>query len=88
MQATWDALEEYVDAARFEHVRQFLRIQEKEARWWRDACTLYFQTFSKRPFPDGHEKPEKTLEEYRSIRHYYVPGINNPFVPKKPAPSG
>ena len=84
MQRTWAGLSAHVDAARFEHVSGFLRIQEQEARWWRDASVLYFQTFSKLPLPEGYEAPEKSLEEYRSLRHYYVPGINNPFVAPKP----
>lgn len=75
MQQTWDALSGYVDAARFEHVRTLLAIQEKEARWWRDACLLYFQTFSGRPLPDGVEPPEESLEYYLNLTHYYVPGI-------------
>jgi len=73
-QRTWQALEGLVDRARFVHVQSLLGIQEKEARWWRDACLLYFQTHSKRPFPLGSEPPERTLEEYRQIVHYYVPG--------------
>jgi alpha-glucuronidase len=81
MQATWQRLEPLVDAARFEHTRALLAIQEREARWWRDACVLYFQTFSRLPLPAGYEPPEKTLEEYRTLRHFYVPGIHNPFVP-------
>ncbi|MEY2932743.1 MAG: hypothetical protein RL033_3492, partial [Pseudomonadota bacterium] len=83
-QATWVTLAEWVDAARFAHVSDFLRIQEKEARWWRDACVQYFQTFSARPLPAGYEAAEKPLEELRALRHYYVPGIPNPFVPRTP----
>jgi len=49
-------------------VRGLLVIQEKEARWWRNACLLYFQTFSKRPLPDGLEPLEGALETYRAIR--------------------
>jgi alpha-glucuronidase len=52
-----------------------LAIQEKEARWWRDACLAYFQTFSRRPLPDGVQAPALTLEQYRAIRHRFVPGI-------------
>ena len=55
-------------------VRAFLAIQEKEARWWRDACVLYFQTFSGRPIPDGYERPEHDLAHYMAIRKRYVPG--------------
>jgi alpha-glucuronidase len=74
MQADWRSLEGRVDAERYEHVRAFLAIQEKEARWWRDACLLYFQTFSKRPLPAGVEPPEHDLAYYRAIRKRYVPG--------------
>src|SRR4029079_16651665 len=51
MQAGWDGLGALVDRARHGHVRRLLEIQEREARWWRDACLLYFQTFSRRPLP-------------------------------------
>jgi alpha-glucuronidase len=74
MQATWRSLEGRLDAGRYDEVHSFLAIQEKEARWWRDACVLYFQTFSGRPLPAGYERPEHDLEHYRAIRKRYVPG--------------
>jgi alpha-glucuronidase len=74
MQATWEGLQGKVDAERYEQVRAFLAIQEKEARWWRDACVLYFRAFSGRPLPEGYERPEHDLAYYRSIRKRYVPG--------------
>jgi alpha-glucuronidase len=86
LRVIWAGLEALVDAARFRHVRDFLRIQEKEARWWRDACILHFQTFSGRPLPDGYEQSEKTLAELKRLRHWYVPGIVNSFEPRRPAP--
>ncbi|WP_224998358.1 alpha-glucuronidase family glycosyl hydrolase [Cesiribacter sp. SM1] len=75
MQKTWNTLEGEIDPERFAHVKAFLAIQEKEARWWRDACLLYFQTFSKRPLPEGVEKPEHTLEFYMKQDAKFVPGI-------------
>ncbi|MBN1201992.1 MAG: alpha-glucuronidase [Anaerolineae bacterium] len=75
MQQTWDSLAEFVDVARFEHVKGLLEIQEKEARWWRDACLLYFQTFSKLPIPPEYEQPAESLKYYQALTHYYVPGI-------------
>ena len=48
-QAAWRTLEGRIDAGRYEETRAFLGIQEQEARWWRDASVLYFQTFAKRP---------------------------------------
>jgi alpha-glucuronidase len=85
-QALWAEIGDAIDAARFRHVSDFLAIQEREARWWRDASTLYFQTFSKRPLPAGYEPAERSLAELRALRHYYVPGISNPFVPRAPTP--
>ncbi len=75
MQQTWENLATYVDPARFEHVRALLKIQEKEAHWWRDACLLYFQTFSHLPIPTEYEQPAESLEYYRQLTHYFVPGI-------------
>lgn len=75
MREEWDALRGLVDESRFVHVQTLLRIQEKEARWWRNACVLYFQTFSKRPLPPGLEPPSGTLDEYKAIEHRLVPGI-------------
>jgi alpha-glucuronidase len=74
MQKTWQGLSRFVDAERYEETRAFLAIQEKEARWWRDASVLYFQTFSKRPIIDGCGPPAETLEHYMSINNRYAPG--------------
>jgi alpha-glucuronidase len=75
MQQAWDDLAEFVDQARFEHVKALLRIQEKEARWWRDACLLYFQTFSQMPIPLEYEQPAESFAYYQQLAHYFVPGI-------------
>lgn len=63
---SWDALSGVIDEERHAEVAKKLLIQERDAVWWRDACLLYFQTFSKRPLPAGVEKPQKTLEEYKA----------------------
>jgi alpha-glucuronidase len=62
----WDGLKGVIDAERHEEVAQKLAIQERDAIVWRDACLLYFQTFSKRSLPAGVEKPAKSLEEYKA----------------------
>ncbi len=71
----WETLSGRIDDEQFGHVRQLLKIQAQEARWWKDACLLYFQTYSRRPFPEGVEKPEHDLDYYRGLKFYYVPGI-------------
>ena len=73
MEKTWQGLARFVDAERYEETRAFLAIQEHEARWWRDASVLYFQTFSKRPIRDDCGPPAHTLEHYMSIDHRYAP---------------
>lgn len=70
----WRTLEKFVDRERFEHVAMLLKIQEEEAVWWRNACLLYFQTFSKQPIPAQYEQPDRTLEYYKSQRFPYAPG--------------
>jgi len=70
----WIALEKYVDKERFDHVNMLLNIQVKDAIWWRNACLLYFQTFSKMPIPAKFEQPDKTLEYYKSLKFPYAPG--------------
>ncbi len=72
-QKTWETMRPYVDNQRFEQVKMLLNVQEKEAVWWRNACLLYFQTFSKMPIPFD-EKPDKTLEYYKSLKFPYAPG--------------
>ena len=74
MQQQWNKMKRYIDPERFDHVWQLLNIQLKDAIWWRNACLLYFQTFSKMPFPAQYEKPDKTLEYYQNIRILYAPG--------------
>lgn len=74
MQQQWDHLRPLIDKERFEQVRQLLAIQYNEATWWRDACLLYFQTFSRQALPEGFEKPAQTLDYYKKLRFPYAPG--------------
>jgi alpha-glucuronidase len=68
MQRTWDGIEPYVDAERFRAVQADLAIQEREARWWRDAALQYFQTFSRLPIPAQYERPAHSLEYYMAVK--------------------
>lgn len=67
-QKTWDKLEPYVDTQRFSEVQSKLKIQAKDAVWWKDACLLYFQTFAKMPIPYEIERPVHELEELKKIK--------------------
>ena len=74
MKQSWSKLKPYVDEQRFDQVRMLLNVQYDEAIWWRNACLLYFQTFSKRPIPNQYERPDKTLDYYKSLRFPLAPG--------------
>ncbi len=66
--AVWDAVQPYVDSQRFNEIQRKLRIQARDAEWWRDACLLYFQTFSRRPIPQDVEHPVHNLDEMMKFR--------------------
>ncbi|MES2176905.1 MAG: alpha-glucuronidase family glycosyl hydrolase [Gemmatimonadota bacterium] len=67
MQRSWNSVQGTIDPDRFAEVQSFLAIQEKEARWWRDAELLYFQTLSKQPIPALYEKPAHDLRYYQAV---------------------
>ena len=75
----WESLATRIDGERHAHVAQRLARQEQDAVIWRDACLLYFQTFSKRPLPAGVEAPAHTLSHYQSLRLRYAPGHPGDF---------
>lgn len=67
-QKIWDQMEPFVDNERFTHVQSRLKIQSRDAVWWKDACLLYFQTFSKLPVPYDIERPIHELDDLKKIR--------------------
>jgi alpha-glucuronidase len=68
MQRAWNALEGRIDGERFGQVQTSLAVQEREARWWRDASLQYFRTQSKLPIPSRYEQPARPLEFYMGLR--------------------
>ncbi|MBL0744537.1 alpha-glucuronidase family glycosyl hydrolase [Chryseolinea lacunae] len=75
MQQQWNLTEHKVDDEQFQHVKSLLAIQHQEAVWWRNACVVYFQTFSRQPIPAGLEKPDHTLPYYEGLEFPFAPGI-------------
>ncbi len=75
MIATWNNMKQYVSENKYHETKMLLNIQLKEAKWWRDACLLYFQTFSKMPLPDGVDQPQHSLKHYKSLKFPFAPGI-------------
>jgi alpha-glucuronidase len=68
MQKSWETVAPELGGERFSDVKPFLAIQEREARWWRDAVLSYFQTFSKMPLPAGYDPPAHPLDYYQRVR--------------------
>jgi alpha-glucuronidase len=77
MQQTWDKLRRYIDEERWSEVNMLLDIQQQDAVWWRNACLLYFQTFSRLPLPANREAPDHSLDYYEKIQLYFVPGTGS-----------
>lgn len=74
MQKTWNTVGKYIDNERYNEVKMLLNIQHKEAKWWRDACLLYFQQFSGKELPNGVEKPSQPLKYFESLKFPFAPG--------------
>ncbi|GAA0886634.1 alpha-glucuronidase family glycosyl hydrolase [Sphingobacterium siyangense subsp. cladoniae] len=67
-QKVWDRMERYIDRSRFSDIQAKLRIQARDAVWWKDACLQYFQCFSRQPIPYELERPIHNLEELKKIK--------------------
>jgi len=74
MQKTWESLRPLVDPERFAQTESFLKIQHREAKWWRDASIAYFQSIAKRPLPTGSDAPAHDLDWYKAQDFPYAPG--------------
>lgn len=70
-QETWAKNKNNIDPEIYDFVLSKLKVQHREALWWRDACVLYFQTFSKMPIPSHLPKPERSLEEIKKLVEIY-----------------
>jgi len=68
MISLWNEVAPYIDTTRFNAVKQRLDRQANDARIWKEACLLYFQTFSHLPFPAEIEPITHTLEYYKQMK--------------------
>lgn len=82
MEAEWQTLRGLVDPETFHHVEELLRVQDRDGRWWRDACLLYFQQFSHRSFPAWVGRPALTLAQYEAVPWYGIAPL--PLGPSNP----
>lgn len=64
----WNACEPDIsDKVLFADVAERLKIQAKDARWWKDACLLYFQEINGLEFPDFVTPAVRSLDEYKAV---------------------
>jgi alpha-glucuronidase len=63
-----------VDEQRFAEVSADLRIQQDEARWWRDASIAYWQSLNGLALPQGVRPPQHPLAYYRALTFPEAPG--------------
>lgn len=71
LQTTWKSMKPEIDKETFENVKGRLKIQEKEALWWRDACVLYFKDYAGMPIPSPLVPPARTLDEVKKLVEIY-----------------
>lgn len=74
MQRQWEGLRSKIDAERWQKTATYLAVQEREARWWRDASLAYWMSVNHRPLPAGVRAPEHDLAWYKLQRFPYAPG--------------
>ena len=71
MQQRWEQVKPSIDPVLYADVAARLQTQHKEAIWWRDACVLYFQTFSRQRVPAPFTQPDRSLEAVKQIVDIY-----------------
>ena len=74
MRTRWDGLKPLVDAERWQKTATYLAIQEREARWWRDASLAYWMSLNHLPLPAGEVPPEHDLDWYKQQTFPFAPG--------------
>lgn len=73
----WITSREYIDPYIYADVADRLKLQERDAKWWHDACLLYFKEFSGMDFPESVTPIDHTLDEFEAVNL----GISNYEAP-------
>lgn len=67
-QQVWDTAAPYIRPNLFRTVQSKLKIQVRDAMWWKDACLLYFQQYAGMPIPYDIERPVHELDELKAVK--------------------
>lgn len=63
----WSAMRPFMEAERHATQQRLFDKQAQDAWWWRDACLLYFQQFSRLPLPLDSPQPRHGLKDMMRI---------------------
>jgi len=74
MQRRWATLRTKVDDERWQKTAALLAVQEREARWWRDASLAYWTSINGLALPAGVVVPANDLAWYKAQNFPYPPG--------------
>ncbi|HEU4650925.1 MAG TPA: alpha-glucuronidase family glycosyl hydrolase [Croceibacterium sp.] len=74
MRRAWEALRPLIDEERWQKTADLLAIQQREARWWRDASIAYWMSVNGLPLPAGAAPPAHDLAWYKAQSFPYAPG--------------
>ncbi len=74
MRREWDALRPLIDEERWRKTADLLAIEERDARWWRDASLAYWMSVNGLPLPGGAAAPAHDLAWYKAQSYPYAPG--------------
>jgi alpha-glucuronidase len=75
MQKTWSSLQPFVDPERFHQTSALLSLERRDAQWWRDASIAFFEGYSHRPVPAGHDEPPHPASFYEAITSPFAAGF-------------
>ncbi len=70
----WDMLKPRIDEERWQKTATLLAVQEREARWWRDASLAYWMSINGLPLPAGSAAPAHDLAWYKAQTVPFPPG--------------
>ena len=74
MRTRWATLKPLIDAERWQKTATYLAVQEREARWWRDASLAYWMSVNHLPLPAGAAPPQHDLTWYKQLSFPLAPG--------------
>jgi alpha-glucuronidase len=74
MRRRWDTLQPRIDTERWQKTATLLAVQEREARWWRDASLAYWMSINGLPLPAGSAPPAHDLAWYKALSFPDAPG--------------